>query len=134
MVRLECCAFFLFKQKTAYEVRISDWSSDVCSSDLVRPHLRRLRPVLPGRAGRRLGQAEPALAPGGGGVRGDEPAAHLRGAAAAGLPASAGTPRTGTGGRRGGEALRRHPRRSGGRPSGGERKIGRGSWREQRWQ
>src|SRR3546814_3275022 len=25
--------FFLFKQKTAYEVRISDWSSDVCSSD-----------------------------------------------------------------------------------------------------
>src|SRR3546814_1615918 len=28
-----CCIFF-FKQKTAYEVRISDWSSDVCSSDL----------------------------------------------------------------------------------------------------
>src|SRR3546814_5251833 len=27
--------FFLFKQKTAYEMRISDWSSDVCSSDLV---------------------------------------------------------------------------------------------------
>src|SRR3546814_4514681 len=27
--------FFFFKQKTAYEVRISDWSSDVCSSDLV---------------------------------------------------------------------------------------------------
>src|SRR3546814_2899342 len=26
---------FFFKQKTAYEVRISDWSSDVCSSDLV---------------------------------------------------------------------------------------------------
>src|SRR3546814_8853986 len=26
---------FVFKQKTAYEVRISDWSSDVCSSDLV---------------------------------------------------------------------------------------------------
>src|SRR3546814_18975789 len=26
---------FLFKQKTAYEMRISDWSSDVCSSDLV---------------------------------------------------------------------------------------------------
>src|SRR3546814_11360280 len=26
--------FFVFKQKTAYEVRISDWSSDVCSSDL----------------------------------------------------------------------------------------------------
>src|SRR3546814_6978474 len=28
--------FFLFKKKTAYEVRISDWSSDVCSSDLAR--------------------------------------------------------------------------------------------------
>src|SRR3546814_6702660 len=28
------CCFFLFKQKTAYEMRISDWSSDVCSSDL----------------------------------------------------------------------------------------------------
>src|SRR3546814_8192165 len=27
---------FFFKQKTAYEVRISDWSSDVCSSDLIR--------------------------------------------------------------------------------------------------
>src|SRR3546814_5286733 len=30
---IECC--FFFKQKTAYELRISDWSSDVCSSDLV---------------------------------------------------------------------------------------------------
>src|SRR3546814_12116229 len=30
------CFFFFFKQKTAYEMRISDWSSDVCSSDLVR--------------------------------------------------------------------------------------------------
>src|SRR3546814_8902614 len=28
-----CC----FKQKTAYELRISDWSSDVCSSDLLQP-------------------------------------------------------------------------------------------------
>src|SRR3546814_6900093 len=27
--------FFFFKQRTAYEMRISDWSSDVCSSDLV---------------------------------------------------------------------------------------------------
>src|SRR3546814_19453040 len=32
---LVSCSFF-FKQKTAYEMRISDWSSDVCSSDLVR--------------------------------------------------------------------------------------------------
>src|SRR3546814_6486241 len=29
--------FFFFKQKTAYEMRISDWSSDVCSSDLEHP-------------------------------------------------------------------------------------------------
>src|SRR3546814_9431833 len=33
-------SFFFFKQKTAYEMRISDWSSDVCSSDL--------RPTRPG--------------------------------------------------------------------------------------
>src|SRR3546814_10563539 len=33
MVIFHCCVFF-FKQKTAYELRISDWSSDVCSSDL----------------------------------------------------------------------------------------------------
>src|SRR3546814_6889902 len=31
------CIFFFFKQKTAYEMRISDWSSDVCSSDLTQP-------------------------------------------------------------------------------------------------
>src|SRR3546814_10322940 len=30
------CYIFFFKQKTAYEMRISDWSSDVCSSDLER--------------------------------------------------------------------------------------------------
>src|SRR3546814_5384227 len=47
--------FFFFKQKTAYEMRISDWSSDVCSSDLhfvdhrklpafihLEPHFRRV--------------------------------------------------------------------------------------------
>src|SRR3546814_3089914 len=33
------CMFFFFKQKTAYEMRISDWSSDVCSSDLRHPAL-----------------------------------------------------------------------------------------------
>src|SRR3546814_1060399 len=32
--------FFFFKQKTAYELRISDWSSDVCSSDLAVSLLR----------------------------------------------------------------------------------------------
>src|SRR3546814_20503084 len=35
-----CCFFFFFKQKTAYEMRISDWSSDVCSSDLLRDMIR----------------------------------------------------------------------------------------------
>src|SRR3546814_3078243 len=37
MFRLDLCilCFFFFKQKTAYEMRISDWSSDVCSSDLL---------------------------------------------------------------------------------------------------
>ena len=34
--------FFFFKQKTAYEIYQCDWSSDVCSSDLIIP-------VLPGR-------------------------------------------------------------------------------------
>src|SRR3546814_1901501 len=39
--------FFFFKQKTAYEMRISDWSSDVCSSDLPprRPARGCLRPA-----------------------------------------------------------------------------------------
>src|SRR3546814_20258897 len=37
---------FFFKQKTAYEMRISDWSSDVCSSDL--PRARRARRAFPG--------------------------------------------------------------------------------------
>src|SRR3546814_3147207 len=56
--------FFFFKQKTAYELRISDWSSDVCSSDLQqqsgRPAQRRRRlegPIVEGvglaHAGRR---------------------------------------------------------------------------------
>src|SRR3546814_5297689 len=34
-VHLCTCLVFCFKQKTAYEMRISDWSSDVCSSDLI---------------------------------------------------------------------------------------------------
>src|SRR3546814_12616577 len=43
--------FFFFKQKTAYEMRISDWSSDVCSSDL------RLRLIQPGYSGTALKRA-----------------------------------------------------------------------------
>src|SRR3546814_5697024 len=52
-----CCVFF-FKQKTAYEMRISDWSSDVCSSDLavmigkamieIPPKFEAQTPVHPG--------------------------------------------------------------------------------------
>src|SRR3546814_2603423 len=42
------CAFmfFFFKQKTAYEMRISDWSSDVCSSDLKLDPAQSLHPEL----------------------------------------------------------------------------------------
>src|SRR3546814_747829 len=41
--------FFFFKQKTAYEMRISDWSSDVCSSDFLEdeaPEPRQIEDVL----------------------------------------------------------------------------------------
>src|SRR3546814_13326879 len=54
--------FFFFKQKTAYEMRISDWSSDVCSSDLridrhaVAPELAGGQAQLCGFAIRRIGQ------------------------------------------------------------------------------
>src|SRR3546814_10585744 len=48
---ISCVAiFFFFKQKTAYEMRISDWSSDVCSSDLRRArHQSHVRPRKEGR-------------------------------------------------------------------------------------
>src|SRR3546814_1199211 len=42
-VVLCCMSLFFVKQKTAYEMRISDWSSDVCSSDLAAPGRRRRR-------------------------------------------------------------------------------------------
>src|SRR3546814_7633790 len=49
------CYVFFFKQKTAYEMRISDWSSDVCSSDLyvaeiTRRHGKRHLLLQPGSA------------------------------------------------------------------------------------
>src|SRR3546814_18998264 len=46
-----CCfyLFFFFKQKTAYEMRISDWSSDVCSSDLPTRLAQARQPSPPGR-------------------------------------------------------------------------------------
>src|SRR3546814_16573066 len=46
--------FFFFKQKTAYEMRISDWSSDVCSSDLPAAQHDRLDPPGIGDAGQRV--------------------------------------------------------------------------------
>src|SRR3546814_1863628 len=46
MCGLSFC-FFFFKQKTAYEMRISDWSSDVCSSDLPGSADRARRPGGP---------------------------------------------------------------------------------------
>src|SRR3546814_2558022 len=42
--------FFFFKQKTAYEMRISDWSSDVCSSDLRAARIA-CAPSRPGETG-----------------------------------------------------------------------------------
>src|SRR3546814_4268260 len=52
--------FFFFKQKTAYEMRISDWSSDVCSSDLygisnsasIEPSLALKNPLMSEQTGR----------------------------------------------------------------------------------
>src|SRR3546814_14205871 len=53
MFRGVFCLFFFFKQKTAYEMRISDWSSDVCSSDL-EPWLRQRTRRLACRSRRRM--------------------------------------------------------------------------------
>src|SRR3546814_1068898 len=58
------CVFFFFKQKTAYEMRISDWSSDVCSSDLGRQ--------CRGAAGGRLLAVEIGQALDGDGTRSEE--------------------------------------------------------------
>src|SRR3546814_13356774 len=47
MTKLYFCFLFFFKQKTAYEMRISDWSSDVCSSDLPATGTRNSPPSPP---------------------------------------------------------------------------------------
>src|SRR3546814_3386799 len=47
-----CCFVFFFKQKTAYEMRISDWSSDVCSSDLGQRRRCKIDTLQPGLAQR----------------------------------------------------------------------------------
>src|SRR3546814_2084479 len=67
------CLCFFFKQKTAYEMRISDWSSDVCSSDLAAQATYRqgkLGRLFRGRYGRdhRSAEARRTAADGGAGV------------------------------------------------------------------
>src|SRR3546814_7042826 len=54
--------FFFFKQKTAYEMRISDWSSDVCSSDLARRRCGRATPSAPVPRARSVRPAPPPAA------------------------------------------------------------------------
>src|SRR3546814_9264545 len=80
--------FFFFKQKTAYEMRISDWSSDVCSSDLretpARPParhrsaVRSLRSPDGGRAQRAAGGRRAAGQGHGCGLHGDDGQAAAR--------------------------------------------------------
>src|SRR3546814_7661127 len=56
--------FFFFKQKTAYEMRISDWSSDVCSSDLVEPVAREgVADLLPQFVGREVARVDQPIRP-----------------------------------------------------------------------
>src|SRR3546814_6187652 len=69
-VRVFYVVLFFFKQKTAYEMRISDWSSDVCSSDLpprvlrgTRRRRRRGRRVAPSRAHGGTGPSTPRGSP-----------------------------------------------------------------------
>src|SRR3546814_6926838 len=58
-----CCfyVFFFFKQKTAYEMRISDWSSDVCSSDLLALEIEIAADMEDERQGGRHRDAQPNL-------------------------------------------------------------------------
>src|SRR3546814_10075505 len=70
--------FVFFKQKTAYEMRISDWSSDVCSSDLLEINFRLVgegfrggaQHAFPGKASPALGKHEQIKRSGGIGVAG----------------------------------------------------------------
>src|SRR3546814_10453378 len=65
---MRCGCVFFFKQKTAYEMRISDWSSDVCSSDLrrfpqpaCRDGRRSRRPITASRKAHGNSSSPPAL-------------------------------------------------------------------------
>src|SRR3546814_6895374 len=53
-----CCGLLFCKQKTAYEMRISDWSSDVCSSVLIAALESRLGVRLLNRSSRRFSVTE----------------------------------------------------------------------------
>src|SRR3546814_10342528 len=55
--------FFFFKQKTAYEMRISDWSSDVCSSDLSDELVMELSPTELSAASEEFQRLAPRAAP-----------------------------------------------------------------------
>src|SRR3546814_4028680 len=64
------CFFFFFKQTTAYELRISDWSSDVCSSDLTNSRIEDLRAAANVARGRHVVSGVRALVvPGSGAVK-----------------------------------------------------------------
>src|SRR3546814_18489599 len=56
--------FFFFKQKTAYEMRISDWSSDVCSSDLSPANASPARVSIPRKRRSNLAEAARSAASG----------------------------------------------------------------------
>src|SRR3546814_1226771 len=56
LVRFRFTFCFFFKQKTSYEMRISDWSSDVCSSDLRGEPGAGVAPLLGRRSGVRAGR------------------------------------------------------------------------------
>src|SRR3546814_9630223 len=58
---MNCRFFFFFKQKAAYEMRSSDWSSDVCSSDLAKAGTESLREQI-GEAATKLRPAPRANA------------------------------------------------------------------------
>src|SRR3546814_9045457 len=75
--------FFFFKQKTAYEMRISDWSSDVCSSDLHgrQYHCAALARSADARAAACLAARRPALVRGSTGGPGNRSRSDSRSAA-----------------------------------------------------
>src|SRR3546814_18550230 len=107
------CYVCFFKQMTAYEMRISDWSSDVCSSDLAAVHRRRPRPRRPAAVPDRR-QPVPGGRPAGRGESGER-AGERAGGRRKGETVR--TPRPDAGDRRAG--IYRRARRGAERASGG---------------